>query len=132
MSTTDFAHTIGSRYTETSDLDIADIAKLVRKDIKAAVKTGLLPADVKYGVRIERYSLGQSINVRATLPDRPARVQDDYAYPGHYGYTTEATQIMAVLRRIVESFNYDNSDMLSDYFSQRFFAHVNVDGTRES
>lgn len=134
MSTTQtpFAHTIGSRYAETADLDIADIAKLVRKDIKSAVKAGTLPSDAKYTVRIERYSLGQSLHVTATLPDRPARVRDDFPYDGHYGFTPEADAIKNRLQRMTDAYNYDGSDVMTDYSLVRFYCTPSVDGTRES
>lgn len=132
MSTTEnFAHTIGNKYMETRDLDIAEVAKLVRKDIKAAVKNGHLPADTKYSVRIERFSMGQAINITATLPDRPARVRIDREYDGQYGYTNESNAINAVLNAIVNAYNYDNSDVLTDYFQVRFYCTPQVDGTRE-
>lgn len=117
-----FAHTIGSKYETTKDLDITEVAKLIRKDIKATQSTGDLPADAKFSVRIERYNLGQSIDVKATLPDRPALTEA-------YIYTPEAKAIVATVHSIVDAYGYDNSDTLSDYHCVRFFSNVTVRGT---
>ena len=57
--------TTGSKYT--AGLDIAQIARLVRIDIKAAIADGALPVG-KYSVRVSRYSIGQSLNLTATVP----------------------------------------------------------------
>ena len=133
------AHTVGAKAEATYGLDVADIAKLVRKDVTAARKAGDIPADVKVSVRIDRYSMGQSINVRATLPDRPARVpisdprsilygRPDDQYPGAMTYTVEADKLSDLLNGIVDAYNWDNSDVMTDYFSSRFHGMVSIDG----
>lgn len=132
------AHTVGALAEETADLDIADIARLVRADVKAARATGMIPADVKVSVRIDRYSMGQAIYVRATLPDRPARVtaddprsvvhdrRDEYA--NTFAYTVEASNLSDTLRAIVNAYNWDDSDSQTDYFNSRFSASVTIEG----
>lgn len=52
----------GSLYRETQNLDIKDIAKILRKQIKDAVTSGALP-DWVYSVRIRRFSMGQALDV---------------------------------------------------------------------
>ncbi len=42
----------------------ADFAKLVRADIKAALKAGKLPKGLKVSVRSDSYSMGSSINLK--------------------------------------------------------------------
>jgi len=56
----------GDKYD--GNLDVADIAKLIRADIKEARKAGELPDDWKYSVRISRFSGGCSIDVAAKSP----------------------------------------------------------------
>lgn len=114
---------LGSRWERGRD--IAEIAKDVRRDIKAAVKAGNLPADVKFSVRISRFSMGKSLDVRATLPDRPAR----RAIETGYGYTHEAATIIAVVKSITDAYNYDASDSLTDYYNVEFYSDVIVSGT---
>lgn len=58
--------TEGYKYDEQKGMSVADIAKLMRRDIKAAIADGLLPGTpVKYSVRIQTYSGGASINIEA-------------------------------------------------------------------
>lgn len=110
----------GSKYEETKDLDIKDIAKLVRGDIKAAVKTGALSDLLRYGVRIERFSGGQSIDVRIAWkqpPEDAERRLHEHA---------RANCWLETLKGIVDAYNFDGSDMQSDYFRVRFYSHIGL------
>lgn len=60
---------------ERHSIDTADVAKLVRKDLKAAFP------GVKFSVRIERYAGGSSINVNWTNGPAEEKVE---AVAGHY------------------------------------------------
>jgi len=60
--------TYGSRYGELGGtyVSAADIAKLMRRDIKTAVGEGKLPGRVgNYSVRVQNYAGGRSIDVEA-------------------------------------------------------------------
>jgi len=48
----------GTKYSLTEKLDIVDVAKLVRKDLKEAFPT------YKFNVQIQRYSMGQSLHIQ--------------------------------------------------------------------
>jgi hypothetical protein len=67
----------------------AEIAKLIRNDIKAAVKAGKLPTGIKVSVTTDTYSMGSSIRVSVReLPagyplHNPARI----AYVLAHGFT---------------------------------------------
>lgn len=55
----------GYKYSEQQGKSTAEIAALMRRDIKHAIADGLLPgAPVKYSVRTETYSGGASIRIR--------------------------------------------------------------------
>lgn len=130
--------TEGSRYQATRDLDIAEIAKLVRKDIKDAQVDGLLPADATFTVRIDRFSGGQSLDITLTgMPDTwtynaPGQEPNYAEYiPAHGGYTVEAEEALGMMRRVLGSYNYDGSDTQSDYFNVRFYSSVNIQDERE-
>lgn len=136
MSTA-FAHTIGEKFHDTAGLDVADIAKLVRADIKAAVKAGEIP-DVKYGVRIERFSGGTAIRVNTTIPGPdgvPSTDPRSVAYQRDGGmtygrtYTVEMSALSDKLQGIVDAYNFDDSDSMTDYFHVRFYSSVNIEGT---
>lgn len=101
-------HTIGINYEETKDLDIKEIAKLVRRDIKQAYPT------FKTSVRIERYSMGQSLNVTIQNTDTIRRSE-------------AANAIEKAIKNIVDAYNFDDSDSASDYFHVRFYSHIKVE-----
>lgn len=122
--------TYGSKYSK--GVDVAEIAKSVRADIKAAIKAGELPA-IKVGVTVSRYAGGRSLrlNVTACPVDimNPARVLADAANPHAYPtvrevHTEEGRAILAHLESIVGAYNFDGSDTQSDYFHVNFYAHV--------
>ncbi len=123
----------GSKYAETRDLDLAEIAKLVRVDIKAAVKAGDLPKGIKTSVRISRYSMGQSLNVTikecpGLMVANPDRVRFDSDDP--HGHTMllllspDALEVLGVVQDIMDTYNYDSSDPASDYYNVRFYGHA--------
>jgi hypothetical protein len=122
--------TYGSKYHDTQSLDIAEVAKLVRADIKAArlaAALGLpgLPPGLGYGVRIARYSGGKSVTVTVTgLADAEHFTTDDY---GRSVLTPGAQLIEDTLKAILWAYNYDNSDGQRDYWEGRFAAEVDIE-----
>lgn len=132
-------HWQGAKYSR--DLSIVDIAKAVRCDIKAAVKSAELPAGLKASVRVSKYSMGQSLTVTIRCapfaivsrehvawalenPDTSFSLGPDY-------YTEQAKSVVSELERIVADYNYDRSDVLSDYFCVNFYERVLFDGNAE-
>lgn len=140
---------VGSRYKETSNLNIAEIAKIIRADVRKAVKDGALPKGLEVSVRIERFAGGQSLDIRLkSLGEaghilNPARVKLEHEdqkscpcvpYSPHNGigrYTATATRVIGVLKDMKDSFNYDDSDYSTDYFNTRFYGDVAVDWKAE-
>ena len=130
--------TYGSKYESVKGLPMREITALMRKDIKAAVKAGELPADFKYSVTIR----GGSVNTVATSPRAIyAAEPDTYDFPITFNYeteeyvaaygsrrTVEASKVYAVLTEITESYNYDGSDTMTDYFNVNFYGFVRVEG----
>ena len=125
----------GSKYDR--NLDITTIAKLVRKDIRAAVKAGALPFGLKCSVRIQRYSGGQSIRVKVTAGGEGFRVQTveflrhDITTPiSHFRgerLTSEALSTQRTIEGILRAYNFDGSDSQSDYFHVNFYGSVAFD-----
>lgn len=120
--------TYGRYYAQTRDEDIAQIAKRVRADLKRYQADGLLPAKATFTVRIDR-SGGQSLDVTLSgMPDTWTYVspglEPDYAnyVPAHGGYTDDAKDALATMKRIVDAYNYDGSDIQVDYFNVRFYS----------
>lgn len=121
-----------SLYLATRDLSVTEVAALIRSDIKAAVRAGVLPA-AKYSVTSSR-SGGQSIRVSADgLPFCAWE-------PGERGYgcdnwhpvlTTEAKAVRATLKAIHGAYNYDRSDSQRDYFDVRYYGDATIDEVEE-
>lgn len=115
-------------------MDIKDIAKIVRKRIKEAYP------GFKFSVKIQRYSGGQSMN--ANLVEAPAGFQfyvENPQYCGGYQpnrynefYERPAVQsdefkdMMANVKAMMQSFNYDGSEIQVDYFDVNFYAFEGV------
>lgn len=122
----DYSITYGSRYEETKSEDIKSIAKRVRKDIKLAIKQGVLSEDIKVRVSISRKGHG---SIRATVVEAPydyRRMPDDDEV-ARYGsmarpVTDEAKRTEDILKAILGAYNYDGSDSSFDYFNVRFYA----------
>jgi hypothetical protein len=114
--------------------DIKDIAKMVRADIKKAVKDGSLPKGTKVGVRISRFSMGQSLTaeikslgkIQTLDPEwiaySAANPHDPFNAPDRY--TEEATKYRETVEQIVASYNRDKSSSMVDYFDVNFYTHI--------
>lgn len=113
---------VGNRYEETKDLDIAEIAKMIRQEFSALKKSGDVASHFKLSVRISRYSMGRSID--STLTWDPAQAIDfthgDFA-------SEEVLRVQRSVEALIDSFNYDNSQSEVDYFDVRFYGHVRID-----
>lgn len=127
----------GNKYDK--DLDTAEIAKRVRMDIKAAIVSGDLPKGLKTSVRMDRFAGGSSIDVRVTqVPNgftisNPERIRWDLEHPYASStrvlplYTAEALALVDKLKTLLNAYNYDGSDMMTDYFNVRFYGDVRFD-----
>lgn len=137
--------TEGANYRKTRDVDISGIAKMVRAELKRKY-----PA-CKFSVTIERYSGGQSLYL--SLMEAPFEVAfgqynlDDKRLPFD-GYsqlnekrffqpyaegknnglilTVSAWEALSYATECASSFNFNDTDSMTDYFHVRFYLHVSV------
>jgi len=125
--------------------DITDIAKLIRTELKSRFPK------CRFGVRIQRYAGGQSLTVHLmSAPFEAFAPDNEYStgrgsqlngyqlkkdYPGtaeKAGYcngsvlTREAWEAMQYAVRYVNSYRYDDSDGMIDYFSTNFYTHYEI------
>lgn len=121
----------GSKYAQTKDLDVAEIAKLIRKDIKASETL----QGLKVSVTISRYSMGRAITAHAQpSPEtaiawvNPAWCDEDDAGYVHTQprYTPAAVAVQAELELILASYNEVEHDAHTDYNRSRFHADVTI------
>jgi hypothetical protein len=124
----------GSKFVQGRD--VKDVAKLVRRDIAAAVKAGELPAGLKCSVRIDRYSMGCSLDVTVvaapgvTVTSRAwfkEYLRDPRAFPRLSNLSETAEGIERALERIVRAYKRDGSDLQSDYYDVNFSDNVRWD-----
>lgn len=112
------AHTKGAKYEETRDLDLAIIAKRIRKELAAAFGKGW-----KFTVQIKRYSGGQSLNVHAVKAPytiiEPGKDRDVGMI--QWQLNSRGEKARAKAEAIVDAYNYNNSDSMTDYFDVRFY-----------
>jgi hypothetical protein len=132
-------------------LDITEIAKRLRKEIREAVKAGDLPK-CKYSVRISRYSMGQSLSVRITETPFPIHnrryleVDHLLMYTLQVGekrqallqerdeadrWTQEAIDLVKTVEGMANQWNYDGSDSQTDYYHVNYSMSVDYDAHDE-
>lgn len=133
----------GSKYDATRGLDIKEIAKLVRADIKQAIKSGRLPKGTKTGVKIDRYSMGCSLNISIkSIPGtifNPNYVAATQSFTDYHNdeasevrrtegqYTQDVDSALKTLETIAHAYDRNNSDSMSDYSDVRFHLSVELD-----
>lgn len=135
--------TYGNRYAETKHLSTTEVAKEIRKDIKALINLGALPPGLKASVKTRYFAGGSSIDVTvthlpATLPvyNPEWLVADDrgentYAQ-GLSRHSNQVKNILNIIEGAVESYNFDGSDSMTDYFHVRFYGSVKLDWALEA
>jgi len=117
----------GSNYD--SDRDVADIAKILRKTIKASYP------GIKARVAIKRYSGGCSLGVTIVaanfqvLTDSfvDARKAGNWDYSGRSCYTPAAIEIKDELAALARSYTYREVDTMTDYFNVSCYTDADFD-----
>jgi hypothetical protein len=104
--------TTGKRYNK--DLTTKQIAAIVRAELRDEIKAGKLPGVVSASVRYSHFAGGSAIDVVLTLaPGVPSR-----------DLVSNAVQVVVCDK--LDDFNWDDSDIMSDYFATNFYRHVSV------
>lgn len=126
-----YERSYGNKYEETKDLDIVEVAKRVKKEIRKEFP-GFKPS-----VTTDKYSGGQSIRVEIkTVPEDFKIFNEEWVQlthetgrmPHHLGrYTEEAKAFLKSIERMVGAYNYDGSDSMVDYFDVRYYSTVDFD-----
>jgi hypothetical protein len=140
----------GSKCQATKGLSRVEVAKLIRGDIKAAVKAGTLP-QATYSVRCHGSSIHVSLSAlpfavlsrdfyrlspdASNVPEGKHwswKVQEDHFRPACHRYTPEALAARDAVTAIVEAYNFDGSEVQSDYFNVRFYKSIDLAEDGES
>ena len=122
----------GCNFDKLNDLekyDPAAIAKHIREDLKIATNAGYLPKGLKFSVRSGGSGGSSIVNVSITGFGR-----DDDVYDWEQHPTKSVTRVMKKeyrgvqdrVEKIYESYNYDNSNPMTDYFDRGYYGGVSV------
>lgn len=130
-----YERTYGEKYLRNTD--VKEIAKLMRAEVKNSIKAGTIPKGTKVSITIERYSMGQSINMCVTqfntqflnawrvkfTEDHPHKCLSEIPsnHPAHELFTPIAKRTLAELNRIHGLWNHDGSDSMTDYFDVNYY-----------
>jgi hypothetical protein len=124
----------GAKYDR--NLSAADVSKAVRADIKAAIKSGALPAGVKCSVTSSTYSMGRSVTVKVVAcPGLAINTVEFVAFEIATGgrvcfdgerRTPEAIALVKTLKQMLCAYQEDRSDIESDYHNVSFYDHVDI------
>lgn len=125
---------VGSKFKRGQST--VEIAKLVRVDIREAIKSGALPR-IKVSVTTDSFSGGSSLTVRVReVPPGFKRWTRAYVIANcnrtnYYDtpITAEADALIKALESIVSQYHRDNSDSASDYWDVNFYKHVDFDSS---
>jgi hypothetical protein len=120
-------------------MDIKEVARLVRKDINAAKRAGLLPRSMKISVAISRYSMGCSLSI--VVREWPGRVVNPAWCLGHildpHGMaraprlTEQGNRWIEALEALANEYNYDRSDSTTDYYDKAFYLGISFGDAEE-
>lgn len=134
-----FAPGVPTELSTREYVDTATIAKWIRAQVKAMRAAGEanggvdLPADAKVTVRTDKYAGGSSIDVAIWAPAEwvyaapGAPEGPEYHHqPAHGGYTLAAQVAQSIIKAMVDRYNWDNSDSMTDYFDVRFYGSVEL------
>lgn len=122
----------GSKYASLGGYaSAADIAKLMRADIKAEIAAGNLPGSMSnYSVRVDNYSMGRSIDIEA----KGFEGMWETKLVSRFGWereeevlTAEGQRIKGILQGIHDAYNYNGSESQVDYFDVNYYGHADVE-----
>ena len=116
---------VGPRYDPARWRSSAEVAGLVRADLRAAQARGALPPSAVFSVRSDSFAGGQSVRVQIrNLPDR--EILDDHPdFPRRL--SPAARELERTVRRVANAYNRDASDRRSDVYDVHYEAHVSIE-----
>ena len=128
-----YERSYGAKYNK--ELNTTQIAKAFREDVKAAKKSGELPKNLKLSVTTDYYSMGSSISVKVkewggdiyTTAFLLAEKNDPHRYFEGERWTGQAKALLKQLKGMLDAYNHDGSDMMTDYYDVKFSGSVDFD-----
>jgi len=125
----------GSNYETWKHKPIKLVAKAVKAELKEAypnidvgVSTKVFSGGREINVKIKSYPYGGFLEkevIYSEMKNYPPDKIPSYAYT--WKYTKQAKEIVDNMKHILQSYNYDNSDMQTDYSETSFYGDVDFD-----
>jgi len=112
--------TVGSKYQQVKNLSVKEIAKLVRKDLKQF-------NDCKFSVTSDRNSI--TVYLMDSSLDKLTS-NEDYKETG-IRFVVFEKEFGNKLKEILNQYNYNNSDIMTDYSDVKFYSYIYRDGQLE-
>ena len=115
----------GPKYDRDTWRTSAEVAGLLRADLKSAQESAALPPNAVFSVRSETFAGGQAVWVEIrNLPD--SETLDDHPdYPNRL--SRGARELERTVRRMANAYNRDASDRQSDVYDVHYDAHVSIE-----
>jgi hypothetical protein len=117
------AHTVGNKYKEVKNLTVVEIAKLVRKDLKQF-------NDCKFSVTSDYNT------ITVYLKDSPLNRLEIYDQSQELGWGGKVIAIeknfRSKVKEILDQYNFNNSEIMTDYFHVNFYSHFYLDSDLEN
>lgn len=124
--------TYGDKYDRS--LTTTQIAAAFRADVKRETAAGNLPRGLKLSVKTRYFSGGSSIDVKLVavpegLPVRNPGYDPSWRAPESINdpLSPELRAALKLLASLLDAYNFDGSDIQTDYFHVRFYGHVELD-----
>lgn len=117
----------GAVYRSVGRLDVTEIAKRMRVNLRNAQAAGMLPEGATFSVVTERYSMGQSVTV--TVQGMPDVWTYGEPVEGRFGrpYSDAASATLTAVRGMLNEYNRDRSDAMTDYYDVWFHPSVDIE-----
>lgn len=108
--------------------DIVEISKLVKEKLKKEFP------NLTFSIRTKRFAGGQSIDVDLLKGDilffngeQKSNYDIGYLRDNYDGiFTDEGFKVAKRIKEIVNEFNWDNSDPMTDYFDVNYYTHISI------
>lgn len=135
----------GEKYDQVRNLRLPAIAKLMRQDVALARKLGrqqakpcavalmdalgTMPPQIKVSITSQYYSGGGAIDIRVkNIPTEWGFVEEEDI--GGHRRAVPSPALRAVLddlKAVHWAYNYDGSDITTDYFDRNYMGHVDYE-----
>lgn len=123
----------GAAYRATQSLDVTEIAKRMRVNLRNAQELGGLPAEMTFTVRTRKFAGGCAVDVHLSgMPDswtyKAPGAPADYVHdvPHFGGLTGAARAAVKLADEMLQAYNRDDSDSMTDHFDVHFYGHATL------